>query len=259
MLINGKNPAIIPYWQHSGHGSVYSHQIAELLHDCGMLHEIKTETFSELAPGDLLFYANYKEGSQTTVPFRNIGHVEIFLGWTGNEILTITTDNSGVRDTIRYIKYNRRPAKETDMINYLKYYARIPVPANGIASKIAKSENLNIPKGTASLLQSEKPLERNRAYTMVIKVKSTTGDLPRFNLYPAKDGVADTSCGSCTSVLLENKGAMIAPGTYYNTIVIPKNLSYNPEQLRLFYATDSAEGTSEVEEVYIFDKLVQAG
>lgn len=255
-LIDGKDPEIIKYWQYSGHGSVYSHQIAKLFDDCGLLHEIKTSTFSELTPGDILFYDNYEEGSQVTVPFKNISHVEIFLGWSGNELITITTDNDPAKDTVRYVRTNRRPTNNTAMANYLKYYARIPVNGLWDAKDIITSKKVSYTKGISALFGVSEPLERNRAYHLIMKVKNAIGANRRFSIYPAVNEAAVTTAGTCGLLTFDNKANNIAPDTYYTTLVIPAGIDFDPTQLRIYYNVDGADGSAELQEVRLYNKLV---
>jgi hypothetical protein len=44
------------------HGTIYAANMAKLFYDAGLLHKIKTPTYAEILPGDVLFYDNYVDG-----------------------------------------------------------------------------------------------------------------------------------------------------------------------------------------------------
>ena len=236
---------IIDYWDISKisgavthpTGTIYAANMAKLFYDAGLLHKIKTSNYTEILPGDVLFYANYT-GGNTYTPFLSIGHVEIFLGWDGNQILSLGTDNETDTPTIAYSK------KPTDwsFTKYLKYYARIPCAGSpGAVKQIADSlpsspytvsstKEANGDISTVSLkIEMNEPLKRNRAYPLVIKTTGQPeGGEPKdknfyFNIMYNFNGKQLLS----QIWVEENKGQNVGPNTYYTTLLIPESVKIN--------------------------------
>ena len=261
---------IIDYWDYSKvngvvthpHGTVYSANMAKLFYDAGMLHKIKTPEYSEILPGDVLFYDNYeisKPEGQVTVPFLNVGHVEIFVGWDGDNVVSLGTDNG---DDAPSMMHSKKSRKGTMVKNYLKYYARIPCAGEpGAVKQIANpmpSNPFEFVKGGNLTITTTEPLKRDRAYPIVLKLlKKPDGTNARFNIF------GTTSSGSrelLSQIFVDaNKAQNVAPNTYYTTLIIPETFASDVTTLTIYCADNEELNTATVESVSVYNTIVQQG
>lgn len=253
---------ILDYWGLSGHGTVYAANMAKLFHDAGMLHEIKSTTFSEVLPGDLLFYDNYVDGSQSKEPFLRINHVEMFVGWSGYNMIGITTENNENQPSMIHTAWNIKNANDP-LIKHLKYYVRIPCAGDSAAAqRIEKLSNelpFAYPNSTGLIIGTSKPLEKERAYPIIVKLTGIpNGTNVRLNVFPIVGGNYVSSYAS-TIFISANKAQNIAPNTYYTTFVAPETISGVIDGLRITAAADNDYSNLSIESVSVYDKLVPIG
>ena len=247
---------VMEYWGTSGHGTIYSSETARLFQDAGMLHKIKSQDFSDLMPGDILFFSNYVDDGRPTPPFLNINHVEMFVGWEGINLVGVSTyDGDSVFHTKR--------AKNSEFNKALKYYARIPCAGNPDVKKIGNSYGelpVSFVTGNNSCVRIDIPggLEKERAYPVIIRLDGEkSGENIRFNIFPHNgDGNSITSYVS--QVFVANKGQCIAPNTYYTNIIIPESFTENVGGFNI-YCSANGDYSATITDVSVYDKLVQVG
>ena len=255
------------------HGTIYAANMAKLFYDAGLLHKIKTSPQTEILPGDVLFYDNYKEDDQTYPPFLRIGHVEIFLGWDGKNILSLGTDNAKDTPTIAYSK---KPLGGT-IGQKLRYYARIPCAGEpGAVKQIAGSlpsspytvsfdESTN--QSTLLKISMNEPLKKNRAYPLVIKTTGKPeGENFIFNIM--YDNVFGDRVALSQIWVKDSRGQNVAPNTYYTTLLVPESVTKNNETkltediTTLFIYAKSSDGgsaTATLDSVSVYNTIVPQG
>lgn len=204
------------------HGIIYAANMAKLFYDAGLLHKIKTSPQTEILPGDVLFYANYA-GGNTYTPFLSIGHVEIFLGWDGDRILSLGTVNGTDTPTIAYSHHG----SNQNFTKTLKYYARIPCAGEpGAIRQISEplsSDSRTISNGSSLKISLTEPLKIDRAYPITIKTTGRpTGSEPYFTIYGENDAGEKRQLSYIK--IDTNKGQNTAPNTYYTTLISSRDL-----------------------------------
>lgn len=252
---------ILDYWGNSGHGTVYSANIAKLFHDAGMLHKIKTKDFSEILPGDLLFYDNYVEGTQSTTPFLNINHVEMFVGWQGDAMVGITTENDDSGDPV--IKHSAYK-KNSSFAKYLKYYVRIPSAAGEPVRYSSTSGSMQFTETTTGGIDiplntpATFAMKPATAYPVVIEIDpGAVGTGKYINIYLVRNGTMQTD-QNFPVYIDANKAQCIAPNKYYTTIVTPAEIPGNITGLRI-YGKGSGSYSYTVKSAKVYEKLIQVG
>lgn len=218
------------------HGTIYAANMAKLFYDAGLLHKIKTPLppqepnprpeilpALEILPGDVLFYAsNDPESSSLSA----IGHVEIFLGWDGNRILTLGTVNGTDTPTVAY-SYHAYTGDAEKFTRSLKYYARIPCAGEpGAIRRISEplsSDSRTISDGSSLKISLTEPLKIDRAYPITIKTTGRpTGSEPYFTIYGENDAGEKRQLSYIK--IDTNKGQNTAPNTYYTTLISSRDL-----------------------------------
>lgn len=217
--VNLESAAARRFWGDSGHGSVYSAEFAQLLSEAGLLHTITKRNFTELSPGDILFY----QTDDAADKWNSIGHCDIFLGWNGNNITVISTDSKNA-PVVKYVKYNYTGSS---FLPGLKWFARIPKPGNpgtvkNLTSYFGKFPHTFSTDNTSTLYVPLNPgvtLERNRAYTASVEFSGNVPETLYFNIVGYKGGSPVN--GATAQIFINNKGQRYGKNKYYCLFVMP--------------------------------------
>lgn len=237
--------AMTDYWGASGHGTIYSANTAKLLNDCGLLHRVSAP-YSELAPGDILFYTNLTEGEA----FEQINHDEIFLGWHNNRLLVLSTDNDTGAQCINY--FDRAPGSDF-VSNYLKYYARIPKSGKSVIKNLLEKNNKNY--GNLSARSSITmgfddgyTLSENTCYPVYIVCENKVPEGTYFNVYGNHNGTINNNV--ICQIFSNVSGHSLGNNTYYGLMLIPTGIT-NINGITIY----AQSGDVNIKNIMVYDKL----
>lgn len=255
--INLASNACKKYWGNSGNGTLYSAELAEMLNDAGLLHRISYPSFVELSPGDILFYT-IPEASDK---WNGIGHVDVFLGWSGNNMIVITTDNN---DESPAIRYQQNPATGT-MASRLKWYARLPKPGNPHFSNNVTTYYGAYPRtintnATASFILPFDPnfsVEPNRVYSCIIHATELGGG-GYINVQGYNSNNATIVANSIGQIYMHNQAQNIAKNTYYCLFRTGESVD-GLDSVRISVSGGTGVVNAVVHNVAIYDKLINPG
>ncbi len=248
--------AAMQHWGNSGHGSVYSANFAKFLDEAGLLHRITNSNFTELSPGDVLFY----QTADALNRWNGIGHCDVFFGWSGNNMVVISTD-SKASPVIKYVKYNY---KGSSFLPGLKWFARIPKPGNPGAVKNLASYFGNLPhtfstENNSTMYIPLNPganLEPNRAYTAIVEFADDwidDSDSLYFNIVGYKGNVAVT--GASSQIFKDNHGQRYGHNKYYCLFVMPSG-NGDVDAVRLGAYSGGNNYSVTVTKFALYDKVV---
>lgn len=255
--INLGSKACMKYWGNSGNGTIYSAELAEMLNDAGLLHRINYPGFVELSPGDILFYAIPESGHK----WNSIGHCDVFLGWNGNNMLVVSTDNDEGASAIRYMQY---PVTGT-MASRLKWYARLPKPGNPhFANNMTKyygayPRELST-NGSSSFILPFDPgfvIEPNTVYSCVIHADNVSGDgYINVQGYNSVGGSVVSDC--LGQISMTNVAQVVANNTYNCLFRTGANVD-GIDSVRISISGGNDVLNARVLDASIFDKLINPG
>lgn len=154
----------------SAQGTLHSWQMAEYFDNIGILKEI--DDLSQLKTGDILFYQNWTD---PTVPhYKNINHVDIFIGWSGYNMVVISMETDGCHYVGR--------APSTGMYQQMKFTATIP--SVGIPPKeIIHADNIEFTSaGFKTFRISDGQLTKNKSYTVVYEIDEIPSALKQMHI-----------------------------------------------------------------------------
>ena len=159
-------------------GTLHSWQLAHYLYDLGMLHPLTD--FTQLQPGDILFYENWTQ--ETPTHWQNINHCEICLGLnrsnTGVNLVVI----SGV-PTGDFCQMVARPVTGSYVAD-LKWFFRPPITGEQLPNLASVNESIHITNNQFKTVECH--LDTPNAYTVIFNFSNEVNDyLPlHFNVFP---------------------------------------------------------------------------
>ena len=125
-IIDLYRPDIFDYAE-KGETFIYASSLAHMLSDAGKYHVVAPSTIRKLQPGDMIFYRNAKIAPEK---WKNIHHVDFFLGFTDDGILVYSATAS-----VNPIVLVNRKYTDDYIVNQMCGYGRIELCGNAVSSK----------------------------------------------------------------------------------------------------------------------------
>lgn len=208
-------------YRETGDTFIYTSGLAHMLRDKGLLHEVTLNSINKLSPGDILFYA---DNTVSPTDWNNLHHCEIFCGFRGNNqynVYTVTSEGQ-VKLLVRSFTDDYPPK--------LKFYARLPVNSNNIAS-VDMLENSITPFDLTTTVGGEtqrvykellysKSLVTNRPYIITVKARNVVGNNPRMVIIAVENDSSVATTYS-TTLFFKNANCQLGNDNYYTVLTIP--------------------------------------
>lgn len=231
-IIDLYRPELFDYAE-DGETFIYASSLAHMLSDTGKYHVVAPSTIRKLQPGDMIFYKNAAIAPEK---WRNIHHVDFFLGFTDDGILVYSVTNSAENPIVLV---NR---KYTDdyISNQMCGYGRIELCGNAVSSKdildgliTVKTVNQSAPITVQTVKKTS--MAHLRPYIVSVKADNITEGTNIIVQISDSQEFNDIIASAYIDPL--NKNQYIGNDCYYTTLYYTKKATTAPSFVR--FTTDS--------------------
>lgn len=217
----------------SGETFIYASSIAHMLSDAGKYHVLSKSTIRKLQPGDMIFY---KSAEIAPNKWKNIHHVDFFVGFTDDGVLVYSTINSTENP---FYLVNR---KYTDnyIANQMCGYGRIALCGNAVSSKDILDGLITVKTVNQSdpiVVQTVKKTSMAHLRPYIVSVKADAITSGTNIIVQISDSQEFNNIIASAYINPLNKNQYIGNGCYYTTLYYTKRASTAPSFVR--FTTDS--------------------
>ena len=231
-IIDLYRPELFDYAE-KGETFIYASSLAHMLSDAGKYHVVAPTTIRKLQPGDMIFYRNAKIAPEK---WKNIHHVDFFLGFTDDGILVYSaTASSGNPIVLVNRKYG-----DDYIANQMCGYGRIELCGNAVSSKdildgliTVKTVNQSNPIS----VQTVKKTSMGHLLPYIVSVKADHITEGTNIIVQISDSQEFTNIIASAYIDPLNKNQYIGNDCYYTTLYYTKKASTAPSFVR--FTTDS--------------------
>ena len=225
-------PDIFDYAE-KGETFIYASSIAHMLSDAGKYHVLSRSTIRKLQPGDMIFY---KSAEIAPNKWKNIHHVDFFVGFTDNGILVYSTSN---HDENPIVLVNR---KYTDnyIANQMCGYGRIELCGNAVSSKDILDGLINVQTVNQSnpiSVQTNRKTSMAHLRPYIVSVRADMITEGTNIIVQISDSQEFNNIIASAYIDPLNKNQYIGNSCYYTTLYYTKKASTAPSFVR--FTTDS--------------------
>lgn len=225
-------PELFDYVE-SGETFIYASSIAHMLSDAGKYHVLSKSTIRKLQPGDMIFY---KSKEIAPNKWKNIHHVDFFVGFTDDGVLVYSTRNS----TENPIYLVNRKYTDNYIENQMCGYGRIQLCGNAVSSKDILDGLITVKTVNQSnpiVVQTVKKTSMAHFRPYIVSVKADTITDGTNIIVQISDSQEFNNIIASAYINPLNKNQYIGNSCYYTTLYYTKRASTAPSFVR--FTTDS--------------------
>ena len=245
-VIDLYRPDIFDYAE-KGETFIYASSLAHMLSDAGKYHVLSRSTIRKLQPGDMIFY---KSSEIAPNKWKNIHHVDFFVGFTDNGILVYSTSN---HDENPIVLVNR---KYTDnyIANQMCGYGRISLCGNAVSSKDILDGLITVQTVNQSNPITVQTLRKTSMAHLRPYIVSVRADMIAEGtniIVQISDSQEFNNIIASAYINPLNKNQYIGNNCYYTTLYYTKRASTAPSFVR--FTTDSATHSCRIVDAAILE------